>query len=167
VAGLVDTLPPLLCWLAAWRLGLLEIVLLSPADWAFLPEHWGDLYRLEPSAFVLPPAQLGALAILWQGLCLALFDSTPGKRLLGLRVVDERGEALGPGALVLRLLGLALSWLSLGLGWLLGFVLPSRRTLHDLLSDSYVVLRVTLRRELGERGGQGSRQQDGSQGDKA
>ena len=70
---------------------------------------------------------------------------TRGGQTLGmaswrLRVLREDGGTLTWADTVRRLAAAALSWLVLGLGWLWLLVDPARRTWHDRLSRTRVVL---------------------------
>ncbi|MGY0612593.1 RDD family protein [Luteimonas sp. A501] len=67
-------------------------------------------------------------------------QATPGKRALGLRVVDPAGRRIGAGAALGRFLAGTLSWLSLNIGHLLAGVAPDHAALHDRLSRTRVVL---------------------------
>jgi uncharacterized RDD family membrane protein YckC len=68
----------------------------------------------------------------WQG--------SPGKRLLGLRVVDAHDDRpVATARLTMRHLAGALSWLTLNLGHALALLPPRRRALHDWLSGTRVV----------------------------
>ena len=68
----------------------------------------------------------------WQG--------SPGKRALGLRVVDAHDDRpVATGRLTLRHLAGALSWLTLNLGHALALLPPRRRALHDWLTGTRVV----------------------------
>jgi len=69
----------------------------------------------------------------------ATLGRTPGHALAGTRLVDTRGRSPSLLRLGLRALGRTLELPLLGMGWALGFVLPSRRTLHDLVSGTLVV----------------------------
>jgi uncharacterized RDD family membrane protein YckC len=77
--------------------------------------------------------------------CLAFWSTsgaTPGKRLLGLRILRGSGEpALGVGRAALRLFGYALSFLLLGVGFLIIAFSQDKRALHDRLADTRVVRR--------------------------
>jgi uncharacterized RDD family membrane protein YckC len=64
---------------------------------------------------------------------------TPGMALLGLRVVDPRGNPPGVGRSLLRLLGLALAIGLLFLGFLPALVDDRRRALQDFLARTVVV----------------------------
>lgn len=84
-----------------------------------------------------------ALAVVWLFLYhwvgLATFGKTPGKLLLGLRVVHRDGSILKGGRAAIRVITLPLSYAVFGLGFsgiLLG---RERRALHDVLAGSAVV----------------------------
>ncbi|MGV8932326.1 MAG: RDD family protein [Luteimonas sp.] len=66
-------------------------------------------------------------------------QSTPGQRLLGLRVVDLAGRRVNVGRALLRQLAGALSWLTLNIGHLLAWWRADKRTLHDLASGTRVL----------------------------
>jgi uncharacterized RDD family membrane protein YckC len=65
---------------------------------------------------------------------------TPGMRLLGIRLISQRGTAPGPGRGMLRLLALAPSVLPAGLGWVWALFDREHRALHDHLAGTYVIL---------------------------
>ncbi len=67
---------------------------------------------------------------------------TPGLRLAGLRLIDwRRNIPIGYARAFLRLAALAVTALSLGLGFLTIPFDPNRRALHDLLAGTMVVHR--------------------------
>lgn len=67
------------------------------------------------------------------------FGATPGKRLLGLRVVTLDGSPLSYGGAFRRYCAELLSVLSFGLGYLM-VLAPEKRALHDILTGTQVVL---------------------------
>jgi len=79
-----------------------------------------------------------ALAVLWQFLG-NLAGGTPGKRMLGLRVVTEDGDPPGPGRALVRALGWLLSTPLANFGFWIALFHPRTRALHDLLAGTYVV----------------------------
>jgi len=88
------------------------------------------------------PYFLIALAVAW--LYCAGFDSgrrgaSPGKRLLGLEVVDLRGERLGFARASLRFVLRGATAASFLLGWLMIGLNRRKQALHDLLSGSLVI----------------------------
>ncbi|MCX5970136.1 MAG: RDD family protein [Coprothermobacterota bacterium] len=110
------------------------------------------LLLIEPRFFQMPQIYLAGQASLgvylfgslsaW--LYSAIFESsawqaTPGKRLLGIRVMNERGEALSFWLTSLRFVGKVISVGLLGAGFLLILFTPRKQALHDLLVGSLVV----------------------------
>jgi len=71
-------------------------------------------------------------------------QATPGKRLLGLRVVDGQGRRIGLARAMRRHLAGALSWLTLNIGHLLAAVPPRRQSLHDRIAGTQVVQSVEV-----------------------
>jgi len=65
---------------------------------------------------------------------------TPGKRLLGIRVVSLVHGRLGLWHSIERALGYGASGLELGFGFIQYFVHPNRRTVHDRIAETIVVL---------------------------
>lgn len=72
----------------------------------------------------------------------ALYGATPGKMLLGIRVVKTDGRPVDwLTALMREVVGKTLSILPLGLGYLWAFFHPKRQAWHDLIADTLVVHR--------------------------
>jgi uncharacterized RDD family membrane protein YckC len=67
------------------------------------------------------------------------WQATPGKRALGLAVVDERGRRITAGHALLRFCAGALSWLTLNLGHAMAALPPQHLALHDRTSGTRVV----------------------------
>ena len=64
---------------------------------------------------------------------------TPGKAMMGIRLVDKEGQLLGAGVGVGRKFAHIVDWLVCGLGYLLPIVDQNRQTIADKLLDTYVV----------------------------
>jgi uncharacterized RDD family membrane protein YckC len=94
------------------------------------------------SAMLLPP--LAAFVLAWMAWCVGFersrLQATPGKRALGLRVVDAAGQPPGIASLLMRFAAGGLSWLTLNVGHLLAAVPPRHVALHDRLSRTRVCL---------------------------
>lgn len=66
--------------------------------------------------------------------------ATPGKRALGLAVVDDAGRRIGAGHALLRFCAGGLSWLTLNVGHVMAALPPRHLALHDRVSGTRVVL---------------------------
>ena len=78
------------------------------------------------------------LAIFWQ-FAGNLAGGTPGKKLLGLAVVTADGSSPGFFRALARALGWVLSTPFANFGFVIALFHPRTRTLHDMLSGTYVV----------------------------
>ena len=89
---------------------------------------------------LLTPLLLYALlACVWSvGFEASAWQATPGKRALGLTVVDRDGRRLRHGGALLRFLAAGLSWLSLNIGHALA-AFPPHLALHDHASGTRVL----------------------------
>ena len=82
---------------------------------------------------------LGIWLFIYYWYSYTLSGKTPGKALLGLRVVRGDGSDVDGVHAAIRVLTFPLSWLSFGLGFI-GIVIGSRRrALHDVIADTAVV----------------------------
>jgi len=64
---------------------------------------------------------------------------TPGKRLLGIRVLSLHGTRLHLWTSLERFLGYGASMLEFGFGFLQFFLHPNRQTVHDRIAETIVV----------------------------
>jgi len=69
----------------------------------------------------------------------ALTGQTPGKALIGLRIVGVNGQRVHPLRGMLRLVGYFLGLISLGLGFLWILVSNRRQGWHDNIAGTYVI----------------------------
>jgi uncharacterized RDD family membrane protein YckC len=102
-----------------------------------------------------PPVDLGALLLAGTPLVVAIYlvafwtvlGQTPGKWLLGVKVVANGGGPIGLRRSLVRLFGYLVSALPcyLGFFWILG---PQRRGWHDRLAGTEVVYVATRRRPV-------------------
>jgi uncharacterized RDD family membrane protein YckC/Tfp pilus assembly major pilin PilA len=74
------------------------------------------------------------------------WQATVGKRALGIKVTDRRGQRIGFGRAVARFVAKLLSVLTLLLGYLLIVMTKRRQALHDLLAGTLVAFDATPRR---------------------
>ncbi|MGD2101896.1 MAG: RDD family protein [Acidimicrobiia bacterium] len=68
-----------------------------------------------------------------------LTGQTPGKAMMGIKVVNTQGELIGSGSGIGRKFAHILDGLICGLGWLLPLVDAKRQTLADKVMTTYVV----------------------------
>jgi len=111
---------------------LLALLLLPVIGKADLVPPRRDL--VVPAAMVIA---LVAFAYHWLGV--TLMGSTPGMRILGLRVVGPDGERPAPGRSAARALLALASTALLGLGLLLALFTRSGRGAHDFAAGTWVV----------------------------
>jgi len=118
------------------------------------------VWILEGTAHTLrkfaPPVDLGALVLAMAPLVIAIYNvafwtvlgQTPGKWLLGVKIVAAGGAPVGLRRSLVRLVGYLLSALPCYLGflWILG---PQRRGWHDHLAGTEVVYLAARRRPVG------------------
>jgi uncharacterized RDD family membrane protein YckC len=70
----------------------------------------------------------------------AIFSTTPGKRALNLRIVDGRGRRIGPLRALWRTVGYGISVSFFMMGFLWAAFDLERRSLHDVLCGTYVIV---------------------------
>jgi uncharacterized RDD family membrane protein YckC/DNA-binding transcriptional regulator YdaS (Cro superfamily) len=119
--------------------------LASAALAALLPYTFGGGHLSVPLAIVL-----GVLGVLLAGAIIVAFWSlvgqTPGMRFLAIRVTDEGGGGhIAPRTAIRRLLGVIVSLVPLGLGFLAILRDPKRRAWHDRMTGTEVVYDMTRR----------------------
>ena len=104
------------------------------------PDHLVDAIVSGQTGTTIALVILGVVSFLYTFLFLAVRGQTPGKRVLGIRVIDGFGDRPSmPRALVRTLAYIpAIGLLGLGLVWI-AFD-RERRGLHDWIADTYVVL---------------------------
>jgi uncharacterized RDD family membrane protein YckC len=80
------------------------------------------------------------VGVLYQWYFLTQQDGqTPGKRMMGLRVIKVSGEPLDFATVLIRYVGYYINSIVLGIGWLWAFFNDQRQGWHDLLAGTYVV----------------------------
>jgi uncharacterized RDD family membrane protein YckC len=130
--------------------GLLMQALQSAQPPILLVQQWlGDPVLRQPvealssavSSLLLSPLIIFiALSLVYQvAFERSPWQATPGKRALGLSVVDETGRRLPAGHVLLRFLAGGLSWLTLNIGHAMAALPPQHLALHDRLSSTRVV----------------------------
>lgn len=78
----------------------------------------------------------------WIGHLEGVAGQSPGKAIMGMRLVNERGELIGSGPGIGRKFAHIVDFLVCGLGFLLPLVDAKRQTIADKLLQTYVVTGV-------------------------
>ncbi|MTH53655.1 RDD family protein [Bacillus mangrovi] len=91
--------------------------------------------RFSIFTFALVPAVILYFTILpmtkWQG--------TIGKKLLGLKIINENGGRVSPGQAILRYIGYVISNAIFTVGFIMAAFTDRKRGLHDMIAKTYVV----------------------------
>jgi uncharacterized RDD family membrane protein YckC len=128
--------------LAAFGIDLLVIVLsydlLGSAIEFVVSRLEGESWHIS-NVPVLSGVFLGAWALFYCTYPVAAGGRTLGMAIAGLRVVRPDGSPVGWSGAVVRVLALPLSFLTLGVGFLLILIRPDRRALQDLIGRTAVV----------------------------
>lgn len=85
------------------------------------------------------PTIVSAVIVIYYLFFWALFGFTPGKFLLGLRIVRQDGRKMGFGRSIIRFIGYWISMIPLGLGFIWIILDPKREAWHDKLADTHVI----------------------------
>lgn len=81
------------------------------------------------------------IALCYFTLFVGLHGQTPGKMLLGLKIIRTTGEEVGYGRALVRWIGQCLGLLPLGVGFLMVAFSRRKQALHDKIAGTYVVRR--------------------------
>jgi uncharacterized RDD family membrane protein YckC len=106
-------------------------------DWAPVILLNAVFYRVGFVNFLVWLASLAYWAYL--GNMEGVGGQTPGKAIMGLRLVNEQGQLIGGGPGIGRKFAHIVDGLVCGLGWLLPLVDAKRQTIADKLLQTYVV----------------------------
>ena len=128
-------------------LALVALPVAHDIDRAALPGSLEDVTQLlgDPAWVGRVSGVIGMWIALWWCYFVVgwgLAGATPGKWLLGLRVIDHRGRfPVGVSRAVMRLFAYSVSSLTFGIGHLIMLFRRDRCALHDLLAGTRVVRR--------------------------
>lgn len=136
---------------------LMEGLLANPQPTVAMAQAWladpmlaaaVDRLQVALNDMLLAPLLIySLLALVWSvGFESSPWQATPGKRALGLRVTNAKGQKLTTGHALPRFLASSLSWLTLNIGHAMAALPPRHLALHDRISDTRVS------REHGEAG---------------
>lgn len=93
-------------------------------------------------AFAREPGAAGGFVVglLYQWYFLTQRDGqTPGKQMMGIRVVKVSGEPIDFATVLVRYVGYYINSFAIGIGWLWALFNDKRQGWHDLLAGTYVV----------------------------
>ena len=79
------------------------------------------------------------VAIVYYTIGISVYSTTIGKRVLGLYVLRPDDSKVGPGRALARYLSYIVSWVTLGIGFLMIAFSDNKRGLHDEICDTVVV----------------------------
>ncbi len=82
------------------------------------------------------------MSLLYYTILIGTWATTAGKRLFGLYVVRTDGSKVGLGRALARHLAYYLSFITLGIGFLMIALRADKRGLHDLVCDTVVIQRT-------------------------
>lgn len=144
---------------------LLDVIVMSLLFVAVFMPLEPQLVRagvIEPSEQIVFSLNHGWYNIAWLVLYFGLATywgrgRTPGKALMGIRVVSLVHERISLWHSVERALGYGASMLEFGFGFLQYFIHPNRRTVHDRIAET-IVVRDPRRKKAKASGGSGNRQ---------
>lgn len=66
-------------------------------------------------------------------------SATPGKMILGLKIIDENGNNLDVKTAIIRYLGYIVSAITIFIGYLMIGFTKNKRGLHDMIAKTYVI----------------------------
>ncbi|MCS7063634.1 MAG: RDD family protein [Methylacidiphilales bacterium] len=143
-AGIIDTVFVLLLMIFIFSLALIYILNIRPEQ----------IENLSTTLLQSPSEPSAALVILMMNLLsytvmliyfgyFHLFREgrTLGMTVCGLKVADEKGQALRKGQALLRTFGIVLTIHFYGIGFLPAFFTERRQAFHDLISRTLVILK--------------------------
>ncbi|MEC9071449.1 MAG: RDD family protein [Myxococcota bacterium] len=146
VAAGIDAIPVVTLWVLS-SLGWTTVtgMEIPQSRWNALDQAI-ELSLVRPELVGVALLSLGTIIVLWHVLGERLLGGSLGKRILGIQVIDQRGEGLGLlRSLVYGVLRLV-SAASLGAGFLWALIDAEGRTFHDRLTGTFVVINVTSQR---------------------
>ena len=101
-----------------------------------------QLIFIRNTTFLTLVGLVGVLYWVLMGYLDGLTGQTPGKAIMGTRVVNPQGELIGGGAGIGRKFAHIVDGIVCGLGWLLPLVDSKRQTIADKIMTTFVVAGV-------------------------
>jgi len=125
-------------WVVLYGIGtLVERAVVAAAFDGVSPavSDWPGMWRL----LMYTGAINTVVALIYHVYFMAVHEATPGKRILGLRVVRADGGRVGAGRVIGRYFAEALSTITFLAGYVMAAFDDEKRTLHDYMCDTRVV----------------------------
>jgi len=137
-AATLDAFPAVTLWGGATlTLASSGAASLPASQWNLL-DGLVDVANTSPALIAWPLVWLTAALVLWHFVTVAAWGTSPGKRVVGLRMVDGRGERVGAWRALVHAVLRPVTVACLALGPLWALADPERRTLYDRISGVYV-----------------------------
>ncbi len=125
-------------WVVLYGIGTLverAVVALAFEGVAPAAGDWAGIFRLLAYTGVINTV----IAIVYHVYFMSVHEATPGKRILGLRLVRADGGRLGAGRVIGRYFAEGLSTITFFAGYVMAAFDDEKRTLHDFMCDTRVV----------------------------
>ncbi|HVS65056.1 MAG TPA: RDD family protein [Thermoanaerobaculia bacterium] len=144
--GAVPTFPPAAGFWRRAGSGAIDLLWIAPGV-CFLGATLRQLVSWPVVTVLVVVVVLAVHAAMWRA-----WSATPGKALLGLRILGVDGRTIDDRQVLLRCAGYLLGVLTFGLGFAMAGLNASRRGLHDQAAGTYVAeARRLRRRKVAER----------------
>lgn len=112
--------------------GVIQAILITPAS---APDAGGGAFLLLIVGYIL--------TFVWGFAYYVYFwtrsGQTPGKKIMGLKVITVNGDKLTTGKAIVRVIGYAISSIIIYLGFLWSIWDKNKQTWHDMIAGTYVV----------------------------
>jgi uncharacterized RDD family membrane protein YckC len=121
----------------AFIIGAIRKIILLPLGISLLerpyasPWFFAHIGELGAAGFVI---SLAYFVFFW-----VQYGATPGKMILKLKVVNPLGGPITVGQAICRYFAIILSWMTLGIGFIMAGIDDEKRALHDRLCDTRVI----------------------------
>ena len=79
------------------------------------------------------------MVVAYYTIAVAIWATTIGKRVFGIYILQSDGSKVGFFRALARALAISLSWITLGIGFLMIAFRGDKRALHDLICGTVVV----------------------------
>lgn len=123
-----------------WRTQLKDLLELAMSQYDFNRDAPPDIVPVLKAQLVLFAIYTPISLVYWVGFN-GRYGATPGKNLVGLRIVDLDGLPIGYRRAFRRYCAEVVSMLPLGMGYLMIAFSPTKQALHDILAGTKVVFR--------------------------